>query len=136
MAQPAKTSSTLQSMARSFALALLLGSGCAQAARAAAGNTIPLDFSVPGHSYEGIGALSGGGGVTRLLIDYPPALQSDIYDILFKPNAGASLQVRRLCSASRANRPRPSHVVAAVSPACVLPSFSLSLPSLFLWVDH
>ena len=54
--------------------------------------TIPLDFSTPGASFEGIGALSGG-GVTRLLIDYDPALQADILDVLFKPNAGASLQI-------------------------------------------
>jgi hypothetical protein len=54
---------------------------------------IALDFSLPGVSYEGIGALSGGGGVTRLLIDYPRALQDDILDVLFKPNAGASLQI-------------------------------------------
>lgn len=55
--------------------------------------TIPLNFSVSGASFDGIGALSGGGGVTRLLIDYPPEIQQDIYDILFKPNAGAALQI-------------------------------------------
>jgi len=55
--------------------------------------TIFLDFSNPGASFEGIGALSGGGGVTRLLIDYPAPLQADIFDILFKPNAGAALQI-------------------------------------------
>jgi hypothetical protein len=55
--------------------------------------TIPLDFSTPGASFEGIGALSGGGGVTRLLIDYPAPLQADMFDILFKPNAGAALQI-------------------------------------------
>jgi hypothetical protein len=58
--------------------------------------TISLNISDLGHSFDGIGALSGGGGVTRLLIDYPPALQQDIYDILFKPNAGASLQVLKV----------------------------------------
>ena len=62
-------------------------------AATAALKSIPLDFSVPGASFEGIGALSGGGGVTRLLIDYPQPLQDDIFDILFKPNAGASLQI-------------------------------------------
>ena len=46
-----------------------------------------------GAVYEGIGALSGGGGVTRLLIDYPQHIQDDIFDILFKPQAGASLQI-------------------------------------------
>ena len=62
-------------------------------AATAAATTIPLDFSTPGASFEGIGALSGGGGVTRLLIDYPQPLQDDIFDVLFKPGAGASLQI-------------------------------------------
>ena len=43
--------------------------------------------------FDGIGALSGGGGVTRLLIDYPAQLQSDILDWLFKPGVGAALQI-------------------------------------------
>jgi hypothetical protein len=55
--------------------------------------TIPLDLADLGVPYEGVGALSGGGGTTRLLIDYPPALQSDIFDALFTPGAGASLQI-------------------------------------------
>ena len=55
--------------------------------------TVSLNFSSLGAEYGGIGALSGGGGVTRLLIDYPPELQEDIYDILFKPNSGAALQI-------------------------------------------
>ena len=65
----------------------------AQSVPAAAAAAIPLDFSALGVAYDGIGALSGGGGVTRLLIDYPPALQADIFDILFKPKAGAALQI-------------------------------------------
>ncbi len=59
----------------------------------AALGAISLNFSNQSHVFEGIGALSGGGGVTRLLLDYDPALQQDILDILFKPNAGASLQI-------------------------------------------
>lgn len=54
---------------------------------------ISLDFSDLAQAYEGIGALSGGGGVTRLLIDYPQDIQQDIYDILFTPKKGASLQI-------------------------------------------
>lgn len=45
-----------------------------------------------GVKFNGIGALSGGGGVTRLLVDYPADIQQDILDMLFTPNAGASLQ--------------------------------------------
>lgn len=51
-----------------------------------------LDFASAGHAFEGIGALSGGGGVTRLLIDYPEAIQQDVLDALFLPGHGASLQ--------------------------------------------
>jgi hypothetical protein len=54
---------------------------------------VSLNFTHLSHVFEGIGALSGGGGVTRLLLDYDPAIQQDILDILFKPNAGASLQI-------------------------------------------
>lgn len=62
------------------------------AAGAFAGPSL-LNFSNLGPAFDGIGALSGGGGVTRLLVDYPPAIQQDIFDILFQPNAGASLQI-------------------------------------------
>lgn len=31
--------------------------------------------------------------MTRLLIDYEQRIQDDIFDILFKPQAGASLQI-------------------------------------------
>ena len=55
--------------------------------------TITLNVSDLGAAYDGIGALSGGGGVTRLLMDYPAAQREDIWDILFKPHAGAALQI-------------------------------------------
>ena len=71
----------------------LLAAAAALARGAAAPQNVTLDFSAPGAVYDGIGALSGGGGVTRLLIDYDEAIQEDIYDILFKPNAGAALQI-------------------------------------------
>lgn len=55
--------------------------------------TIAANFSALGQVYSGIGALSGGGGVTRMVIDYAPAIQTELFDALFKPNAGASLQI-------------------------------------------
>jgi hypothetical protein len=54
---------------------------------------LALNFSRVGQFYHGIGALSGGGGVTRLLLDYDEAIRSDVLDALFKPKAGASLQL-------------------------------------------
>lgn len=82
-------------MAKYVALA-----ACATATVAA---DITLDFAQPGAAYEGIGALSGGGGVTRLLLDYPPALQQDILDVLFTPNKGASLQYIKIEMGGKCN---------------------------------
>ena len=42
--------------------------------------------------FWGIGGLSGGGSTSRLLVDYPEDVRSDILDILFKPNYAASVQ--------------------------------------------
>ena len=75
------------------AIAACVVAAAAAAVHVAAPQLVTLNFSDPGAVYEGIGALSGGGGVTRLLIDYPQHIQDDIFDILFKPQAGASLQI-------------------------------------------
>ena len=45
-----------------------------------------------GRIYEGIGALSAGAS-SKLLMDYPPEVQDKLFDLLFKPKFGASLQV-------------------------------------------
>ena len=45
-----------------------------------------------GLEWEGVGAISGGGATTKLLMDYDPQVASDILDYLFKPNYGASFQ--------------------------------------------
>ena len=58
--------------------------------------TITLDQSVLGQRFDGIGGVSGGGGGTRLLYDYPEPQRSDILDFLFKPGHGASLQVLKV----------------------------------------
>jgi hypothetical protein len=46
--------------------------------------------------FAGDGAISGGGGNTRLLADYPAARQSEILDYLFKPGYGAQVQILKL----------------------------------------
>eukprot|EP01046_Picozoa_sp_COSAG06_P082150 COSAG06_NODE_29211_length_560_cov_1.344902_1_plen_128_part_10 len=43
-----------------------------------------------GPTFDGVGGNSAGGG-TRLLLDYPEQARSDILDLLFKPQFGASL---------------------------------------------
>ncbi|WP_264349572.1 MULTISPECIES: ricin-type beta-trefoil lectin domain protein [Streptomyces] len=65
-------------------------------ARAAAATAITVDGGQGGRTFDGIGAISGGGGNSRLLRDYPAAQQSQILDYLFKPGYGANLQLLKL----------------------------------------
>jgi Glycosyl hydrolase family 59 len=58
--------------------------------------TIVIDGSRPGPVFQGIGAISGGGGNSRLLIDYPAREREQILDYLFTPHFGASLQMLKL----------------------------------------
>ncbi len=58
--------------------------------------SITLDGSEPGTPFQGVGAISGGGGNSRLLIDYPAKQRQQILDYLFKPGYGASLQILKL----------------------------------------
>ncbi len=60
------------------------------------GRTIVVDGNRPGPAFDGIGALSGGGGNSRLLIDYPAPERAQILDDMFKPHYGASLQLLKL----------------------------------------
>jgi hypothetical protein len=57
---------------------------------------IVIDGARPGPVFQGIGAISGGGGNSRLLIDYPPRQRGQILDYLFTPHFGASLQMLKL----------------------------------------
>lgn len=58
--------------------------------------SIHLDGADGGRVFGGVGAISGGGGNSRLLIDYPAAQRDQILDYLFKPGYGASLQVLKI----------------------------------------
>ena len=57
---------------------------------------IAVNPAGPGRVFDGVGAISGGGGNSRLLIDYPTAQRNQILDYLFKPGYGASLQILKL----------------------------------------
>src|ERR1017187_8711284 len=46
--------------------------------------------------YSGVGAILGGGGNARYLMDYPTAQRNQILDYLFKPGYGATLQILKL----------------------------------------
>jgi hypothetical protein len=58
--------------------------------------SIAIDGGQPGRTFDGIGAISGGGGNSRLLIDYPEPQRSQVLDYLFTPNYGAAVQVLKL----------------------------------------
>jgi O-glycosyl hydrolase len=53
---------------------------------------VVLDGNDTGRIFDGVGAASGGGTVSRLMINYPEPQRSQILDYLFLPNYGASLQ--------------------------------------------
>ena len=67
-----------------------------QAPNQTPGQTIVVNGSRPGPVFDGIGALSGGGGNSRLLIDYPAPERTQILNYLFTPHFGASLQMLKL----------------------------------------
>lgn len=66
--------------------------GLLVASEAHAQQTVTIDPSDTGSIYEGIGAVSGGGGTSVLLHDYVEPQRSQILDYLFKPNFGAGIQ--------------------------------------------
>ena len=49
-----------------------------------------------GRVLDGFGGISGGGGCSRLLIDYPETQRNQILDYLFLPNFGASLSILKV----------------------------------------
>src|SRR5205814_5163720 len=55
-----------------------------------AATSITISGTATGRRFDGVGAISGGGGTSRLLPDYPAQQQSEILDYLFKPGFGAN----------------------------------------------
>src|ERR1035438_6774314 len=77
-------------------LAIVAGFGILALCQAATGQTVTIDRAGSGRVFDGVGAISGGGGNSRLLIDYPEPYRSQILDYLFKPNYGASMQILKV----------------------------------------
>jgi hypothetical protein len=71
-------------------------SGVVAAAPAVAATAITINGTSGGRTFDGVGAVSGGGGNSRLLIDYPEPQRGQILDYLFKPGYGASLQILKV----------------------------------------
>ncbi|HEY9242374.1 MAG TPA: ricin-type beta-trefoil lectin domain protein [Streptosporangiaceae bacterium] len=74
----------------------LAGLAVVPATPAAAATTITVNGTSAGRTFGGIGAISGGGGNSRLLTDYPAAQQQQILDYLFEPGYGADLQILKV----------------------------------------
>ena len=85
-------------MAMTVALGTTVSAGpvAGPAAGPGTGATVNIDGADPGPAFQGIGAISGGGGNSRLLIDYPPGERAQILDYLFSPHFGAALQMLKL----------------------------------------
>jgi Glycosyl hydrolase family 59/Ricin-type beta-trefoil lectin domain/Concanavalin A-like lectin/glucanases superfamily/Glycosyl hydrolase family 59 central domain len=83
-------------LAAAAALAVLGALAAPAPAPALAATAITVDGAGPGRTFDGIGAISGGGGNSRLLIDYPEPQRGQVLDYLFKPGAGAALQILKV----------------------------------------
>ncbi|WP_410670057.1 ricin-type beta-trefoil lectin domain protein [Amycolatopsis sp. cmx-4-68] len=87
----------LRRVRASMAAAVVLAGGLvAVAAPAQAATSITINGSSAGRTFDGVGAVSGGGGNSRLLIDYPEPQRGQILDYLFKPGYGAALQILKV----------------------------------------
>ncbi len=75
----------------------LLGNGRAPTAAAGAVSTaVTVDGDSTGRTFDGVGAISGGGGNSRLLVDYPAPQRDQVLNYLFKPGYGAALQILKV----------------------------------------
>ena len=79
---------------------------------AAVTTAVAVNGGIVGRAFDGVGAISGGGGNSRLLVDYPEPQRGQILDYLFKPDYGAAVQLLKLEIGGDANSTdgsEPSH---------------------------
>jgi O-glycosyl hydrolase len=84
-----------------LALAVAVAAGMAGVVVAAApaahaDAAITINGASGGRVFDGVGAISGGGGNSRLLIDYPEPQRTQILDYLFRIGYGAAVQIMKL----------------------------------------
>src|SRR6266516_7239380 len=87
----------------------------------AAATTITINGNAAGRTFDGVGAISGGGGNSRLLIDYPEPQRSQILDYLFLPGYGAAMQILKVAIGGDTNSTsgaEPSHQHTATDLNC------------------
>ena len=76
--------------------------------------TITISGSDTGKFFEGLGGVSGGGATSVLLMSYPEPQRSQILDLMFKPNFGASMttlysEVGGDCNSTESTEPSHMH---------------------------
>ncbi len=76
--------------------ALVSAAAIVWAAPAQAATSITINGGSGGRVFDGVGAISGGGGNSRLLIDYAEPQRTQILDYLFKPGYGANVQILKV----------------------------------------
>ncbi|MET7620653.1 RICIN domain-containing protein [Streptomyces sp. NPDC005408] len=94
----------------------LLAAVLAPTAPAQAATTITISGAAAGRVFDGVGAVSGGGGNSKLLYDYPEPQRSQILDYLFKPGYGAAISLLKVEIGGDANSTdgaEPSHMHTA-----------------------
>src|ERR1035437_6361424 len=89
---PRRVFALLAGLALAMTSALVVVAAPARAATTG----ITVNGAGTGRTFDGIGAISGGGGNSRLLSDYPAAQQQQILDYLFEPGYGADLQILKV----------------------------------------
>ncbi|HKN51385.1 MAG TPA: galactosylceramidase, partial [Amycolatopsis sp.] len=95
---------------------VLLASFLMTTPSAAAATSITINGGGSGRVFDGVGAVSGGGGNTKLLYDYAEPQRSQILDYLFKPGYGAALSLLKVEIGGDANSTdgaEPSHMHTA-----------------------
>src|SRR2546429_9287300 len=103
------------------AVALAVAGSVVAAAPAQAATSITINGGSGGRTFDGVGAVSGGGGNSRLLIDYPEPQRGQILDYLFKPGYGAAVQILKVEVGGDTNSTdgaEPSHMHAPTDPNC------------------
>src|SRR3954462_9225405 len=83
---------------------------------ASAATTITIRGTAAGRVFDGVGAVSGGGGNSKLLYDYAEPQRGQILDYLFRPGYGASIQLFKTEIGGDANSTdgaEPSHMHSA-----------------------
>eukprot|EP01046_Picozoa_sp_COSAG06_P003088 COSAG06_NODE_116_length_23262_cov_47.854034_2_plen_548_part_00 len=83
-------------MFSSLLVALSLPAAAAVVDASPAASSYAVDALAAGPRFDGVGAISGGGGETVLLPAYPAKQRAEVFDYLFKPSFGAALHILKL----------------------------------------